>query len=106
MTHTFLPEVTTDAEFSSMFNDPTFGIDAARILCSRHGYSYEPLRVVDGANLNFRVGDGHWLKICPPTNADDGATERWMLEHVAGKLSVPTPELTAAGELDGWEYLF
>lgn len=101
-----LPHVASDEEFELLFKDSLFGIAAAQHLCEKHGYAPEPVRVVAGSNLNFRVGRDHWLKICPPTNGNDAATEQWVLEHLSGRLPVRTPTLTASGELDGWGYLF
>jgi hygromycin-B 7''-O-kinase len=45
------------------------------------------------------------VKLFPPLWADEIDVERAGLAHVAGRLSVATPEVAAEGELEGWPYL-
>ena len=53
----------------------------------------------------FAAGPGHLVKLFPPLWTAEQGVERAALEHVAGRLSVATPEVVAAGALEGWTYL-
>jgi hygromycin-B 7''-O-kinase len=53
----------------------------------------------------FGAGAIHLVKLFPPLWAEEQTVERAALQHVAGRLSVATPEVVAAGELEGWSYL-
>ena len=53
----------------------------------------------------FAAGAGHVVKLFPPLWPAERDVERAGLEHVAGRLSVATPEPVAAGEVEGWGYL-
>jgi hygromycin-B 7''-O-kinase len=53
----------------------------------------------------FGAGSRHLVKLFPPLWSHEQGVERAALEHVAGRLSVATPEVVAAGELEGWSYL-
>ncbi len=62
-----------------------------------------------GTVLVARIGDGRVLKLYPPFLRDHFEFERAMLQRLhaprPGRLRVPTPELLAEGERDGWPYL-
>jgi hygromycin-B 7''-O-kinase len=62
-----------------------------------------------GTVLVARIGDGRVLKLYPPFLRDHFEFERAMLQRLhtlgPGRLRVPTPELLAHGERDGWPYL-
>lgn len=53
----------------------------------------------------FAAGPRHLVKLFPPLWAAERDVERAALAHVAGRLSVPTPEVAAQGEVEGWPYL-
>ena len=75
-------------------------------MAERHGIPAAPLaRERLGTNIVFAAGPRHLVKLYPPLWAGERAVERAALVHVAGRLSVPTPEVVAEGELDGWAYL-
>jgi hygromycin-B 7''-O-kinase len=58
-----------------------------------------------GTNVVFAAGARHVVKLSPPLWSAEAEAECVALEHVAGRLSVATPELVARGELEGWSYL-
>ncbi len=58
-----------------------------------------------GTNVVFAAGPRHLVKLSPPLWSGEALAECVALEHVAGRLSVATPELVARGELEGWSYL-
>jgi hygromycin-B 7''-O-kinase len=84
--------------------DDAFGA-AVREVAQRHALAGELAREGLGTNVVFAVGADRVVKLFPPLWADEIAVERAGLAHVAGRLSVPTPEVTAEGELEGWPYL-
>ncbi|MDP3611814.1 MAG: aminoglycoside 3'-phosphotransferase/choline kinase family protein, partial [Rubrivivax sp.] len=45
------------------------------------------------------------IKLYPPFLRDHFAFEQAALAHLGGRLQVPTPELLASGERDGWPFL-
>jgi hygromycin-B 7''-O-kinase len=75
-------------------------------VAERHGLPAAALRRERlGTNVVFAAGPRRLVKLFPPLWAEEQAVERAALEHVAGRLSVATPEVVAAGELEGWSYL-
>jgi hygromycin-B 7''-O-kinase len=76
-----------------------------RAIAERHALAGEVAREGLGTNVVFAVGPDRVVKLFPPLWADEVAVERAGLAHVAGRLSVPTPEVAAEGELEGWPYL-
>ena len=62
-------------------------------------------RAPAGRNVVFLLGDSHVVKLVPPIWSDQALREGAALELVAGRLSVRTPTLLAAGELESWRYL-
>lgn len=53
----------------------------------------------------YALGDAHVLKLFPPPGAEHAGVEARVLSFVDARLPVPTPQLHAHGELDGWHYL-
>ncbi|MDE5446851.1 phosphotransferase [Bradyrhizobium sp. CSA207] len=58
-----------------------------------------------GTNLVLGLGDKLILKIFPPLLRAQFVSERGSLTQLAGRLSLPLPEIAAAGMRDGWPYL-
>lgn len=59
----------------------------------------------DGTNIVFAYGDNKVIKIFPPFHQSQFESERLVLKHLDGTLSVKTPSLEHEGELLGWPYL-
>jgi hygromycin-B 7''-O-kinase len=76
---------------------------AAKAALLRHGVRAAPERL-GGTALVWGAGE-RVLKMVPPVWAEGLAAERAVLERVGGRLGVATPEVVAAGDLDGWPYL-
>lgn len=65
-----------------------------------------PVRALtQGTVLVAQVGAHKVLKLFPPFLRDHWAFERGMLRQLHGALDVPTPELLASGEHEGWGWL-
>jgi hygromycin-B 7''-O-kinase len=58
----------------------------------------------EGTVLVGLVGQDLVVKLYPPFLRDHCEFEAAALQRLAGRLSVPTPELVARGERDGWPY--
>jgi hygromycin-B 7''-O-kinase len=95
----------TEADYRRRFSDPSFGADLAEIVAARHGLPQPLVRKVEGSNLVFRLGDGDWLKICPPFFGDAFDAEVAVTQRVQGRLPLPIPELRLTGALEDWRYL-
>jgi len=59
----------------------------------------------DGSLPVYAVGARLVLKLYPPADLDELATERTLLEVLYGRLPIPTPGVVHAGIRDGWGYL-
>ena len=65
-----------------------------------------PLQLfADGTNMVFAWGESRVIKIFPPFHRDQFETERLVLKHLQGKLSVNTPILEYQGDVSGWPWL-
>jgi len=58
-----------------------------------------------GTNLVVGLGERLILKIFPPLLRAQFVSERGSLAQLAGRLSLPIPEIVAEGVRDGWPYL-
>lgn len=58
-----------------------------------------------GTNLVVGLGERLILKIFPPLLIAQFVSERGSLTQLAGRLSLPIPEIVAEGVCDGWPYL-
>jgi hygromycin-B 7''-O-kinase len=79
---------------------------AAALVCARHRIPHESLRrSPQGENVIFFAGERFVIKIYAPLRGQH-ARERAALEFASrARLSVGTPEVVHAGELEGWPYL-
>jgi hygromycin-B 7''-O-kinase len=77
-------------------------IDIARI----HGLAATaPLVFATGTNLVVALDDHLILKIFPPLLRSQFVSERGSLRQLAGRLTIPIPEIVCEGERDEWPYL-
>lgn len=75
---------------------------AANAICARHHLDGQDLRrAVLGTNIVFHT-QGYILKLFCRLWEDAFTAEYCALKHVQG---LPTPQVVAAGELEGWPYL-
>lgn len=97
------PPAVTEEQFEALDDDALRpGVEA---LCGYLGISGDVERFADGSLPVYAVGVGHVVKLFPQVHLDEVATERDVLEAVQGRLPVPTPGLSAAGEFGGWGYV-
>ena len=94
-----LPAVRTDQEWQAVVFDESLIRPAAEDLAARLGLAGAGLRrYPDGSRPVYAVGDHRVLKLYPTVSAPDSVTEARVLEYLAGRLPVATPELLACGE--------
>ena len=84
-------------------NDPLLRPGVAAIL-ARHNLDTAE-RFEDGSLPVYAVNNDLVLKLYPPVHQDECALETGVLADLAGALPIPTPEVVATGELEGWGYL-
>jgi hygromycin-B 7''-O-kinase len=99
--------VHTDAEWQAVVWDDEIVRPAAEDLAARLGLAGTELRRYPGGSRPvYAVGDRRVLKLYPTVSAPDSLTEARVLDHLAGRLPVATPELLACGEYEnGWRYV-
>ena len=80
--------------------------DLARAIIHKHQLSEAPLTLFsDGTNIVFSYGESKVIKIFPPFHQSQFESERLVLKHLDGNLSIKTPTLEYEGELFGWPYI-
>ncbi len=104
MTTPPLPRDISVADFDALHDDASAWRSVMVDIAA--AYSAEPpvLRG-DGTVLVALLGSSRVLKLYPPFLRDHFDFECAALQVLAGRLSVPTPELLATGEREGWPYL-
>jgi hygromycin-B 7''-O-kinase len=97
-------EIFTKEHFERNFR-ADFWIDFAKSICRRNRISYTRLhRSAHGENVVVLVDDRLVIKIYTPFR--QGFTrEKAALEFTRGKTGLPVPEITHAGEIEGFNYL-
>jgi len=99
-----LPAAPTPGELDALQGQPERWIGVARALAAR--YSAEPVRAAGTSTvLVALVGGGLVVKLYAPFLHDHFAFERAMLQHLHGRLTLPTPRLVDSGEHQGWPFL-
>ena len=99
-----LPVISTAADYNRHFHDNMWRQVAAEI-CVRHNLSCSSLRrSPQGENIIFFVDETFVVKIFAPFR-ENYWREKVALDFAQGKLSIRTPELVHAGEIEGWSYL-
>ena len=80
--------------------------DLARVIIDKHQLPEASLVLFsEGTNIVFSYGEKKVIKIFPPCHQDQFESERLVLKHVRGKLSIETPVLEHEGQILGWPYL-
>jgi hygromycin-B 7''-O-kinase len=97
--------VISEPEYSRRFDEPTFGLSLARMVCARHGLPDPLTRHLEGSSLVFRTADDRWLKLTPPFFAESADAELKVARAVEGKLPVPVPTILHTGAIGGWRYI-
>src|ERR1700738_2858497 len=100
-----LPPADTPGAYRALRPDSSTWLPALAMLADRHGLGGEHfVRVSEGTNVVF-ASDDLVLKLFPPHWARLAAAERAVLERLAGRLPVQTPNVHAVGTLERWSYL-
>lgn len=101
-----LPEPGSFEQFEAFRTNPPLWLPAALDIAAGHSLDCSSVHVFpNGTNLVVALNEELILKIFPPTLRHQFIAERASLPLLAGRLSVPTPEIVAEGERDGWPYL-
>jgi hygromycin-B 7''-O-kinase len=99
-----LPVIMDAADYESHFNHEVWR-QAAATICARHNLSHTSLqRSRQGENIIFFVDRRFVIKIFAPFR-QSYLREKAALEFANGKLSVRTPAILHAGEIEGWSYI-
>jgi hygromycin-B 7''-O-kinase len=100
-----LPHVADYAAFDPLHDDPAAWREAIADIARSHGADADALvQESEGTVLVARLGRERVLKVYPPFLRDHFEFEHAMLQQLHGRLRVPTPQLLACGERDGWPY--
>jgi hygromycin-B 7''-O-kinase len=98
------PLISSIEEFDHHFRDD-FWREFARAICERHNILCSELRRSDhGENIVFLDGDRYAVKIYTPFRRGF-AREKAAFEFSQGKTSLKLPEIIAAGNIEGFDYL-
>ena len=101
-----LPTFADAAAFRSWRSASSRWLPIAIDIARSHGFDGgSPHVFATGTNLVVGLSDRLILKIFPPLLRAQFVSERGSLTQLAGRLSLPIPEIVAEGERDGWPYL-
>ncbi len=92
------------AEFDALQEDPARWMGVVAMLAARHTPA-PAVAAGSGTVLVALLGQEWVLKLYPPFLRDHFAFEHAMLQQLHGRLSLPTPQLVASSEHEGWPYL-
>jgi hygromycin-B 7''-O-kinase len=79
---------------------------AAELTAQRHNLTDHLLRMTESGSDVVIEGKQYFFKMTAPDFFTELTTERELLTYVEGRLPVTTPKIVAAGELEGWPYLW
>ncbi|UWU76699.1 aminoglycoside 3'-phosphotransferase/choline kinase family protein [Bradyrhizobium huanghuaihaiense] len=101
-----LPAFADVESFRAFRADPPQWLPIALGIARSHGLDVgAPHVFATGTNLVVGLGERLILKIFPPLLRSQFLSERSSLTQLAGRLSLPIPEIVAEGVRDGWPYL-
>ncbi|TWI64890.1 hygromycin-B 7''-O-kinase [Bradyrhizobium huanghuaihaiense] len=101
-----LPAFADAESFRAFRADPPQWLPIALGIARSHGLDVgAPHVFATGTNLVVGLGERLILKIFPPLLRSQFLSERGSLTQLAGRLSLPIPEIVAEGVRDGWPYL-
>jgi hygromycin-B 7''-O-kinase len=101
-----LPSLPDFETFRAWRSEPSQWLPVAIDIARVHGLAASaPLVFATGTNLVVALDDHLILKIFPPMLRRQFVSERGALALLAGRLSIPIPEIVCEGERDQWPYL-
>ena len=99
---TLLPSLSSLADYRRVHTDDAIWLPTVTAICSLHNIEANDLeRKAAGTHVVFRAGS-RVVKLYAPFWLEDFTAERAALQFLRG---LPTPELVALGEIEGWPYL-
>jgi hygromycin-B 7''-O-kinase len=100
------PAATDEAAWDALLADERALAPRIDALLQRHGLQGAPRQRYDSGSLPvYALGDRHVLKLFPPHEREHAAVEARVLAALDGALPLPTPQLLAASDHEGWPYL-
>jgi hygromycin-B 7''-O-kinase len=97
-----LPILSSPADYRLVHTVDSTWLPAVTAICTRHGLDTSHLeRQPAGTHVVFRTGS-RIVKLYAPFWLEDFAAEHNALQFLRG---LPTPELVAQGDTEGWPYL-
>jgi hygromycin-B 7''-O-kinase len=101
-----LPNLTSLESFAALRADPSQWLPIAIDIARSHSLPCADLHVFStGTNLVVGLNSQLILKIFPPMLRHQFVSERAALSQLAGRLSVPIPQVALEGERSHWPYL-
>lgn len=101
-----LPLVTNRADYLSFQQDVATWLPAIEAICRSHNLPGErAVRLGDGTNVVFAVGEEFIIKLYPPYWQREFRADRAAAAFIKDKLPIATPSIYAHGELEGWPYI-
>jgi hygromycin-B 7''-O-kinase len=106
MSMSMLPIASSEAAWDALLDDDAVLAAGVAEIGRRHGLpACRPQRYTSGSLPVYALGDTHVLKLFPPHEHEHAQVEARVLAALHGRLPLPTPQLHAAAQLDGWPYL-
>lgn len=100
------PSACNPEEFERVRRDDTRLMPGVRAVCERLDLGGQVLtRFAEGSLPVYAIGDSWVLKLYPPYDIAERDNETTVLRAIERRLSIPTPQVRATGELEGWGYL-
>lgn len=100
------PPIETEADFEVVRRDDARLAQGLQKICRKHGLNPATAERLAGGSLPvYRVDDDRVVKLYPPLDLGGWKTEKATLALLERRLSIPTPDLVAEGQHDGWGYL-
>lgn len=101
-----LPIVTRREDYLSFRRDVAIWLPAVNAICQKHDLPVgQSVRLGDGTNVIFAVGDEYIIKLYPPYWQREFQADHTVAEFVYDKLPIATPFIYTYGELEGWPYM-
>lgn len=98
------PAFDNPAQFDAFHDDPAAWRPLMEALVRAQGWTGDWQPAGEGTVLVALLGQVEVLKLYPPFLRDHWAFERGLMPRLHGRLSLPTPELLASGEAQGWPW--
>ncbi len=100
-----LPDIPDPEAFYGRLRKPGQWVNAINEIAREHGLAGPFSQSTDGSTVVF-LSDQHCIKLHPPLPGFLASHQREVaaLRCILGRLTIPTPELVADGELGAWKY--